>query len=150
MLLAALLLAACATVPAREPDRGAPVVAQALDPGAVVEHGVDNEVIALLWGQAEEALADGETERAIHAIERALEVDPDDAVLWSRLAELQLRAGAATAAEDLAARSNSMAPGNRLLRYRNWLIIEAARRAQGNEPGADAARGQVERLRSAQ
>lgn len=145
-LLAVLLPAACAMVPEREPDRVA--VEQPLDPGGVVEHGVDNEAIARLWAQAEQARAGGETDRAIQAIERAVDVDPEDPVLWSRLAELRLHAGAAAAAEDLAARSNALAPGHRLLRYRNWLIIEAARRAQGDEAGADAARARLERLRA--
>lgn len=149
-LLAVLLPAACAMAPEGEPDRETAAVEQALDPGEVIEHGVDNEAIALLWAQAEEARADGDMERAIQAIERAVDVEPGDPVLWSRLAELRLHAGAAATAEDLAARSSSMAPDHRLLRYRNWLIIEAARRAQGDEAGADAARARLERLRAGQ
>ncbi|MDZ7748688.1 MAG: tetratricopeptide repeat protein [Halofilum sp. (in: g-proteobacteria)] len=119
-----------------------------LDTEGVVEHGIDNEAVAMLWDQAEQARAEGDTDAAIRAIERALDVDPDDAVLWSRLAELRLQTGEARVAENLATRSNSLAAGQRLLRYRNWLIIEAARQQQGDEQGADAARAEIERLRA--
>lgn len=146
-MLAALLLAACATTP--EPEREAAAREQSLDPRSVVEHGVDNEAVVALWQRAEEAGAEGETAAAIAAIERALEMTPDDPVLLSRLAELRLQAGGASAAEHLAVRSNSLASGeHRLLLYRNWLIIEAARRRQGDGEGADAARTEIERLRA--
>lgn len=146
-LLAALLLGACAATPG--PEREAAAREQSLDPRGVVEHGVDNEAIVALWQRAREAGAEGDTDAAIAAIERALELAPDDAVLWSRLAELRLHAGGAAAAEELAVRSNGLASdGQRLLRYRNWLIIEAARRAQGDGAGADAARTEIERLRA--
>lgn len=148
VLLAALLPAACAVTPEPRSDPEGTTAKAPLDPGGVVEHAVGNKAVALLWQQAEQARADGDTGAAIRALERAVEVTPGDAVLWSRLAELRLRAGEAGAAESLAARSNSMAPERRLLRFRNWLIIEAARRAQGDEQGADAARAEIERLRA--
>lgn len=146
-LLALLLLGGCVTVPPDESKRESATAEKPFDPKGVVEHGVDNKVIAMLWRQAEDARAEGDTDAAIRAIERAVDVEPDDAVLWSRLAELRLHAGQAAMAEELAMRSNSLTSGNRLLRYRNWLIIEAARREQGDEEGSDAARTELERLR---
>lgn len=147
-LLALLLLGGCVTVPPDESKReSATTVEKPFDPQGVVEHGVDNRVIAMLWRQAEEARAEGDMDAAIRAIERTVDVEPDDAVLWSRLAELRLQAGQAAMAEELAMRSNSLTSGNRLLRYRNWLIIEAARREQGDQEGSDAARTELERLR---
>lgn len=146
-LIVSLVLSACASAPPGEPGGGAGAGEKPLDTEGVIEHGVSNEAVAMLWAEAEDARAEGDTQGAIRAIERALEVDPEDPVLWSRLAELRLQAGEVEAAEKLAARSNSLSSGQRLLRYRNWLIIEAARREQGDDDGADAARAEAERVR---
>lgn len=162
LLTTVLVLAACATAPEREPDAADP---EAVDPGTVdpgtvepadeepvaddgsIRHTVDNEAVALLWEQAEEARANDEPRSAIGALERALRVAPEDPVLWSRLAELQLEQGEHGVAENFAARSNSLAQAHRRLRYRNWLIIAAAREYRGDEAGARAARAEADRLR---
>lgn len=164
LLLAAtlLLLAACATGPERDPDADdpdadapaadEPDTVEPTDDGPIdadgsIRHTVDNEAVALLWEQAEEARANDEPRSAISALERALRVAPEDPVLWSRLAELQLEQGEHGVAENFAARSNSLAEEHRLLRYRNWLIIGAAREYRGDEEGAREARAEADRLR---
>lgn len=135
-------IAGCATGPS---DDGA---ARDGEPaGAAVEHDVDNRTVALLWDRAEQARQEARLGDAVTALERALDLAPEDPVLWSRLAELRLRQGDAAAAEGLAAKSNALAGDRPSLRYRNWLLIGEARRQRGDGEGAEAARAEAERLR---
>jgi len=148
LLVAILLagLAACASRPTEPEPEPAPGEGP-VDPDGSIRHTVDNEAVALLWEQAEEARQNDELRSAISALERALRVAPEDPVLWSRLAELQLERGEDGVAENFAARSNSFAADHSLLRYRNWLIIAAAREQRGDREGARQARAEAERLR---
>ncbi len=146
-----LLLAGCAgTGPSRDADDTAPADQGPLDPEASVRHEVDNRAVAMLWDQAEEARRENRTGDAIEALERALRVAPEDPVLWSRLAEMRLREEDFAVAENLAAKSNALAGDQRLLRYRNWLLIAEARKRRGDEEGARKARDKAEGLRGGQ
>lgn len=147
VLVFALALAACATAPEPDPAPDEPAVDEPFDPDGSIRHTVDNEAVALLWEQFKEARRNDEPRSAIGALERALRVAPEDPVLWSQLAELQLEQGEHGVAENFAARSNSLAEEHRLLRFRNWLIIAAAREQRGDEEGARQARAQADRLR---
>lgn len=149
-LFVLLVPAGCAVAPDRESSDETATPERPLDPGEVVEYRVSNKAIALLWEQAEDARARDDMDAAIRAIERAVDVASDDPVLLSRLAELRLRAGEAAVAERLAMNSNTLTSENRLLSYRNWLIIEAARRKQGDQEGSETARAEIERLRGRQ
>lgn len=150
-----LLLAGCASQSAQDRDADgddrddgeAADATEPLDADAPIEHGVDNEAVAVLWERSRAAWSEGEEEQAIAALERAVRVTPDDPVLWSRLAEYRLEQGEAGTAENLAARSNALADDRRSLRYRNWLIIEAAREQQGDGEGAREAREAIDALR---
>lgn len=145
-LLLCLGLAACAPMPQPRGDAAAP----AATPGeadAAVEHRVDNRAVALLWARAEQARREDRLDDAVTALERALRLEPEDAVLWSRLAELRLRQADHAGAESLAAKSNALAGEQRMLRYRNWLIITEARRRRGDEAGAREARARADALR---
>lgn len=110
-----------------------------------VRHSVPNRTVALLWDRAEQAREQGRLEDAIASLERALRLTPQDPVLWSRVAELRLRQGRFAVAENLAAKSNALAGEQRLLRYRNWLLIAEARKQRGDAEGAEQARGEAER-----
>lgn len=145
-----LFLGACASAPERDSSRQSNNLAQSVGPQGVVEYRVTSKAMAMLWQQAEDARAEGDLDAAIRAIERAVEVKSDDPVLRSRLAELHLHAGEAALAEKLATQSNALIAENRLLSYRNWLIIEASRREQGDSEGSAAARTEIERLRGRQ
>jgi predicted Zn-dependent protease len=113
-----------------------------------VESGGDDNKITLttgnpavkdLWAQAEEARRAGDYDNAALTLERILRIVPDDAVIWSRLAEVRLLQNNSSQAENLAAKSNSMSLDNPLLNYRNWLIIARARKLAGNDVGAQEA-----------
>jgi len=151
-LIAVLLLAlaGCATAPetgGRSPGEQAREQGP-LDTHAAVRHNVDNRAVALLWDKAEAARRENRVDDAVAALERALRLAPEDPVLWSRLAEMRLRKKDFAVAENLAAKSNALAGDQRLLRYRNWLIIAEARARRGDDTGADKARQEAERLRA--
>jgi len=76
---------------------------------------------------------------AAATLERALRIEPQQAYLWNRLAQVRLEQGYQTQAANLAARSNSLARDEPGLKQDNWRIIAAARRAAGDAAGAAAA-----------
>jgi len=63
-----------------------------------------------------------------------LRIEPRNAHLWHRLAELRLAQERFRMAVDLAAKSNALAGADRRLKRNNWLLIADAWRASG-EPG---------------
>lgn len=123
--------------PGYEPAPGAAtVVTAAAQPPAVV---------ALLQ-QAEQQANAGELESAAASLERAMRIDPRNAVLWYHLATVRLSQGEASQAEQLASKSNSLAPGNHAQQSRNWLLIAQARRQLNNVSGAAAAERRAREL----
>ena len=144
LVLVALVLAGCAVRPPAVPVE--PTVVGP-DGRPKVRHSLDNPAVVALWRDAETARDEGRFEAAATAIERALRIEPGDPVLWSRLAELRLDVGQHVQAENLAAKSNALAADNPTLRYRNWLIIGAARQMREDPQGVAEARMQSERLR---
>ncbi|WP_238375825.1 tetratricopeptide repeat protein [Ectothiorhodospira magna] len=102
--------------------------------------------VVALAGDAERHLMADQPERAAAALERALRIAPDDALLWHRLAQVRLNQGQAEEAESLAAKSNDLARGDRALQADNWQIIAQARRLRGDERGAREALERSRRL----
>jgi predicted Zn-dependent protease len=92
-------------------------------------------VVALL-DQAEQQANAGELEPAAASLERAIRIDPRNPVLWYHLATVRLSQGESSQAEQLAAKSNSLAAGNQVQQARNWRLIAQARREQNNTSGA--------------
>lgn len=158
ILTIALLLPACASVP---PGKRAPVVDAGTPagsdtrqaPAAETGETADNsgvEVIPLqrsapvdsspavtsLLARAETASRDRDWSAAAASLERALRIEPRNPVLWNRLAGVRLQQGQYRQAEQLAAKSNSLAGDDRLLQARNWRLIARARRQLGDERGA--------------
>jgi hypothetical protein len=104
----------------------------------------ENEKIAQLWKQAEEArLADNDP-GALELIYQALQLSPQNSLLWSRAAELQLDSLESAQAESYAMKSNTFAGSNNTLLYRNWLIIEHARDQRGDLLGVRSAHMKVQ------
>jgi hypothetical protein len=92
-----------------------------------------------LLGKAERQRQMRDYVGAAATLERALQIDPQQAYLWNRLAQVRLEQGYHTQAANLAARSNSLARDQPSLKQDNWRIIAAARRAAGDSAGAAAA-----------
>jgi cytochrome c-type biogenesis protein CcmH/NrfG len=102
-------------------------------------------VVALL-DQAEQQANAGELEPAAASLERAIRIDPRNPVLWYHLATVRLSQGESAQAAQLAAKSNSLAAGNRAQQARNWRLIAQARREQNDTGGAAAAEQRAREL----
>jgi hypothetical protein len=103
--------------------------------------------VTALLDAADQAAKAGRVDLAAAAIERALRLEPQNALLWSRLASIRLRQRDWAQAETLAGKSSSLARDNAGLRLQNWRIIEQARLEQGDRAGAGEARDMIEKLR---
>jgi tetratricopeptide (TPR) repeat protein len=83
-------------------------------------------VLALL-SEATQQENGGDLEVAAAKLERALRIEPRNAVLWHHLAVVRLRQGQTQLALSLAQKSNSFAARDSDLMERNQRIIEQAR-----------------------
>jgi predicted Zn-dependent protease len=103
-----------------------------------------NPAVLALLDSAQNQQQAGNYEQAAAALERALRLEPRNAMLWHRLAQVRLSQGQWRNAIDFAAKSNSLAGGERNLQASNWLVIAQAKERQGDREGAQAARARVE------
>jgi tetratricopeptide (TPR) repeat protein len=93
-------------------------------------------------GLVETARADaasGNLAGAAASVERALRIEPRNPRLWHELARVRLKQGQYAQAENIAARSISLAGDDRALRAENWRLIAESRRARGDTEGAQKA-----------
>jgi hypothetical protein len=97
-----------------------------------------------LWAASERAREENRPEIALELLYEAIEIAPQNSLLWSRAAEIKLDSVEPAAAEDFAVRSNSHAGDNRPLLHRNWLIIEHSRSMRGDLLGVRSAQKQVQ------
>lgn len=148
LMLAALpvaLLASCATAEQPpEPVGAPPVVSGETLPDGSVRAETTDARIAQLWSASQQALAEQDDPEALELLYQALELDPQNSLLWSRAAEIQLDNDQPAQAENFAAKSNTFAGDNRGLLYRNWLIIEHARNMRGDLLGVRSAHRKVQ------
>lgn len=121
-LTIALLLTACATT--------APETAPAAS---------ENGAVLGLLDTAKSEMAQGRFEPAGASLERALRIEPQNAVLWAELAQVRLQQGQLEQAANLATKSNVLAGTNRTLRAQNWRLISQARMQLGDSAGAEDA-----------
>lgn len=103
---------------------------------ATPTHG--RAVVALLENAEKQEAVDN-LPGAVGTVERALRIEPRNAHLWNRLANLRLQQGRYGMASDLAAKSNNLAGGDLALKRDNWRLIAKARRAAGDIAGARVA-----------
>jgi tetratricopeptide (TPR) repeat protein len=122
LLIAALFLAGCAMMqPIAQPEPSS------------------NPAVEALLNKAHSQAAAGRMDAAGANLERALRIEPRNSVLWQELARVRLDQGQYRQAENLAAKSNALAGGNRYLQAGNWRIIGEARNRRGDREGAQAA-----------
>ncbi|MFK8077302.1 MAG: hypothetical protein AB8B84_12000 [Granulosicoccus sp.] len=139
-----LVLAGCSAVqpkPEQTLEAVAPIVSR---PDGSVRGNTDFERVAQLWAAAEEARKNDQNTIALELLYDALEVSPQNALLWSRAAEIQLDTLEAALAESYATKSNAFALDNRPLLHRNWMIIEHARNMRGDLLGVRSAHKKVQ------
>lgn len=119
----------------------APIVGR---PDGSVKGNTDFAKVAELWASAEEARTNEENTDALAFLYDALDISPQNPLLWSRAAEIQLDTLEAALAESYATKSNAFAEENRPLLYRNWMIIEHARNMRGDLLGVRSAHKKVQ------
>jgi cytochrome c-type biogenesis protein CcmH/NrfG len=98
-----------------------------------------NEAVIALLDTAHSQSSSGELGAAGASLERALRIEPRNPHLWQELARVRLKQGQYREAENMAAKSNTLATGDRYLRAENWRIIGQARTRLGDYQGAQTA-----------
>lgn len=99
-----------------------------------------SHVVIALLSDAETSYQQGNFDDSVATIERALRIEPRNALLLYKLARIRLQQGQPELAENLAKKSALLAEGNAQLKKKNWLLIAEAREQNNNPEGADAAR----------
>lgn len=143
-IAAMLVLSGCASMNSSDTQETLVVEPIVARPDGSVRGNTDDEKVARLWGAAEQALKTDQDAIALELLYEALEVSPQNALLWSRAAEIQLDSLEGALAESYATKSNAFAEDNRALLYRNWLIIEYARKLRGDLLGVRSAHKKVQ------
>ena len=95
-----------------------------------------NTAVLALVNKAHDEAAAGRMDAAGASLERALRIEPRNPVLWQELARVRLDQGQYRQAQNMAAKSNALAGGNRYLEAENRRIIDEAHRRRGD--GGDA------------
>lgn len=109
-----------------------------------VRYDTKDARIAKIWLEAEQARRGGNTDLALQRLFEGIDIQPQNSLLWSRAAEIQLNNQQAALAENFAAKSNTFAGNNDSLLHRNWLIIEHARSMRGDLLGVRSAHKKVQ------
>lgn len=164
IVAASLVLAACAGTPVTRStpppvidrssstpaDDGYPPISPSSPPiqsrGTSVSGSTGSPAVVALLERADQQYATRDLDAAAASLERALRIEPRNAVLWHKLAAIRLEQGQSAQAVQLASKSNSFAGGDTRLQARNWRLIATARRAQGDEKGAQAAATKARQL----
>jgi len=129
--LIAANLSACGVLPtASSVSRGTPSVQR--------EDGQSENLpsaSSVLLAQSQTARTEGDFPAAVSAIERALRIDPNNAVLWLEFSEVRMAEGDFQQAEALARKSASLAGDNHSTQTAATQLIVSALRAQGRVTG---------------
>ncbi len=146
---------ACAEQPAKSvelvpvEERNVPVITNetvSAKPEVVPAKGskeVDKQkelVIIALLDDADAFAGKGQSEKAAATIERALRIEPKNAMLWHRLAVVRLQQQKWRQAIAMAKKSNALAANNNKLKSENWSVIATAYEKLGNKQKANEAR----------
>ena len=163
-VLVVVLIHGCSTAPSQQSptpvvEQGQPLSVQpssvtypapgytpASSPANAVAVSTQPAAVGALLQQAEQQANAGDLESAAASLERAIRIDPRNPVIWYHLATVRLSQGEPSQAEQLATKSNSLAPGNHAQQSRNWLLIAQARRQLNNGSGAAAAEQRAREL----
>jgi predicted Zn-dependent protease len=105
----------------------------------------DSPAVLALMQEANDNSASGQLDNAAATLERAIRIQPRNALLWQKLAEVRLKQNQPGLAEDLAKKSNVLAKDNKSLVGKNWSIIADARRQKGDAEGASDADSKAKR-----
>ena len=142
--MALLMVNACSFTPLK--NEGFPV-GTAVDSSPIRPAATTSKTVLSLIKQARAAAQKGNLTRSEAQLERALRIEPRNAVLWHYMAKLRLNQGNIAQAAGLAAKSNSLEDDDRLLQSANWRIIAHARYRKGDMQGAQQAQDHANELK---
>ena len=94
-------------------------------------------VVAGLMASAEDQQRDGQLDGAANLLERALRIEPRNAQLWSRLADIRYAQQNWQQSVQMAVKSNTLADSDSALRRRNWYLMVNAYDALGDTQQAE-------------
>ncbi len=144
VLSVTLTMVGCGSMAVQPQPSPQPEVLVATLPDGSIRFDTDDQRIAKLWSASEQARIEDNNEKALEYLYQALEISPQNSLLWSRAAEVQLENSEAAMAENFASKSNLFAESNAPLLHRNWLIIEHARSLRGDLLGVRSAHKKVQ------
>ncbi len=137
-----LFMSACTSTtehikkPAPVEDRSTIVSSQEAGTGKSEKSSPKSTVVVALLDNAQRAVNAGDHESAAATLERAIRLQPKNALLWHRLGKLRLQQDNWQQAIALARKSNSLAAGNHILQATNWRLIAQAKKETGDNEGA--------------
>ena len=142
-----LFLVACSVAPPQPDDQqGFDLEPVAEDQPQIRPSPQTSKAALALLAKARQAANEGQLSVAEAQLERALRIEPQNAVLWHYMAKLRLHQGQISQAAGLAAKSNSLDQGDPQLQADNWRIIAHARYQKGDKAGAQDAQRRAEQL----
>ncbi|WP_431064382.1 tetratricopeptide repeat protein [Methylotuvimicrobium sp.] len=103
-------------------------------------------VAIAMISDADRSAGAGNLDSAAAVLERGLRIEPRNATLIYKLAEVRLKQAKPKQAEDLAKKSAILAGSDSRLKKRCWLLIAEAKKMQGDLAGAMDARLKAENL----
>jgi len=83
-------------------------------------------VVRTLMTSAQNQRSAGNWDGAASSLERALRIEPRNATLWGRLADVRYAQKSWRKAIQLAAKSNTLAGSDQMLRRQNWYLMANA------------------------
>jgi tetratricopeptide (TPR) repeat protein len=101
---------------------------------------VSNPAVVALLDAAEQSRASGQLAQAAQNLERALRIDPNDALVWHKLAEIRFTQADYRQALSLTARSNTLLEARNELRLANHALRVLAFEALGDYASANRER----------
>lgn len=122
--------------PGKEPKFNSPETA---------DKPLSKTVVALVENVDKEQQA-GDLAAAVAHLERAIRLEPKNARLWHRLAQLKFQQKNWQQAISMAKKSNFLAPGIISLQVDNWLLISEANARAGNHDAAILAQKKAQSL----
>lgn len=155
IFIAVILLAGQGCSTARVEEGSAPVeerssTAAGVDLGTRTQPGArsrtDSPAVAELLATARLDMEGGRHESAAATLERALRLEPKDALLWYRLALIRSTQGQWRQVLSLAQKSNSLAAGDLKLQLQNWRLIAMAYEHINNHKGSEHAKAIIQQL----
>jgi tetratricopeptide (TPR) repeat protein len=121
------------------PETYVPIPFQPIEPSAS-----SSPAVGALMTAANQNSQAGNLDSAIATIERARNIEPNNAGLYYKLALLRLKQSKPKLAEELAKKAAHLAAGDKHLKKHSWLLIAHARELQKDFPGAKAARAKAD------